>query len=386
MKKFILTLTLSFCVFSIQFGQIQTGAEQTKKYFPFLENKNIALVVNQTSTIGAIHLVDSLINSNFKIKKVFAPEHGFRGTADAGEHVKNHIDTKTGLPIISLYGNNKKPTKEQMAGIDLVIFDIQDVGVRFYTYISTMHYVMEICAEEHIPFLVLDRPNPNGNYIAGPVLQLKFQSFVGLHPIPIVHGLTVGELAKMINKEKWLKNEKSCDLTIIKCENYDHNSQYTIPIKPSPNLPNDLSISLYPSLCLFEPTEVSIGRGTYFPFQVAGTPQGEQVGNFTFTPKSIEGMSKHPKHENKLCYGIDFRENTSSRFNLEALILFYQNSKDKSKFFTSTSFFNQLVGNNELIEKIKKGDSYEKIEKSWNAQLKEYLILRSKYLLYPDFN
>ena len=385
MKNLTFSITL-FLISFFQFGQIKTGAEQTNKYFSLLKNKTIALVVNQTSTIQSTHLVDSLIASNFTIKKVFAPEHGFRGTADAGEHVKNHNDKKTGLPIISLYGQNKKPSTEQLKDIDYVIFDIQDVGVRFYTYISTMHYVMEACAEQNIPVLILDRPNPNGHYVEGPILKPNYSSFVGMHPIPIVHGLTVGELAQMINKEKWLKKEIQCDLTIIPCLNYTHNSNYKLPIKPSPNLPNDISIQLYPTLCLFEPTEVSIGRGTTFPFQVAGTPNGQKIDSFNFTPKSINGMSKHPKHENKICYGIDFREKTSSEFNLEPLILFYQNSADKTKFFTNPSFFNLLAGNGQLIEQIKNGDSYEKIKLSWEPQLKEYLILRSTYLLYPDFD
>lgn len=378
--------TLSFILSSIlSFAQILTGAQQTKRYFPLLKNKNVALVVNQTSTIGKTHLVDTLITSNISIKTVFAPEHGFRGKADAGEHVKNQTDQKTGLPIVSLYGNNKKPSVEELKAIDIIVFDIQDVGTRFYTYISTMHYVMEACAEAKIPFLVLDRPNPNGHYVAGPVLDLKFQSFVGMHPIPIVHGLTIGELAHMINKEGWLKNAISCDLTTITCQNYEHETPYQLPIKPSPNLPNDFSIQLYPSLCLFEATEVSIGRGTSFPFQIAGTPNGKEIGDFSFTPKSIEGMSKHPKHENITCYGIDFRKNRENEFSLKYLIQFYNESPDTSKFFTQPKFFNLLAGNNLLINQIKNGDSYEKIKSSWEPQLKEYLILRSQYLLYPDF-
>jgi uncharacterized protein YbbC (DUF1343 family) len=385
MKQLYLYIIL-ICISKFLLSQIQTGAEQTDKYFPLLKGKNIALVVNQTSTIHLTHIVDTIIASNYSIKKVFAPEHGFRGTADAGEHVKNHIDKKTGLPIISLYGNNKKPNAEQLKGIDLVIFDIQDVGVRFYTYISTMHLVMEACAEQGIPVLILDRPNPNGHYVAGPVLETKYRSFVGMHPIPIVHGLTVGELATMINSEKWLKDSVKCDLTVVKCQNYTHSTSYTLPIKPSPNLPNKTSITLYPSLCLLEPTEVSIGRGTTFPFQVAGTPFGQKVGDFSFTPKSIIGMSKNPKHENKLCFGIDFRKTTNTTFSLEALILFYQNSPNKDKFFTNPSFFNLLAGNAVLIEQIQKGTSSEKIKLSWEPQLKEYLILRSKYLLYLDFN
>ena len=368
------------------FSQIITGAEQTNQYFHLLKNKNIGLVVNQTSTINKTHLVDTLLSSKFSIKMVFAPEHGFRGTADAGEHIKNQTDKKTGLPIISLYGNNKKPSKMQLEGIDVLIFDIQDVGVRFYTYISTMHYIMEACAEQGIFVIILDRPNPNGHYVAGPVLKPKYKSFVGMYPIPLVHGLTIGELANMANTEKWLEEGITCNLKVIPCQNYTHETRYKLPIKPSPNLPNTISIMLYPSLCLFEPTEVSIGRGTSFPFQVAGTPNGRQTGSFSFIPKSIIGMSKHPKYENEECFGIDFRTQKTRNFTIEPLIEFYKSSTDPEGFFTNSSFFNLLVGNGKLIEQIRKGVTYEKIKLSWEPELKEYLLLRSKYLLYPDFN
>ncbi len=358
------------------------GAEQTGEYLPLLKGKKIALVVNQTSTIQQTHLVDSLVSLNIDIKHIFAPEHGFRGKADAGEHVKNGIDQKTNLPIISLYGKNKKPSPEQLQGVDMVVFDIQDVGVRFYTYISTMHYVMEACAEQNIPVLILDRPNPNGHYVAGPVLDLEFQSFVGMHPIPIVHGLTVGELAMMINGEQWLKNGVKCDVKVIKCQNYTHQTKYILPIKPSPNLPNDLSIQLYPSLCLFEPTKVSVGRGTQTPFQIIGCPQ-KNMGTFTFTPKSIIGMSKYPKHENKMCYGINFSDSTNlEKFSVQHLVEFYQKYDNKEAFFTSENFFSKLSGNKLLIRQIKEGKSYKEIEASWEEELKRYKLLRAKYLLY----
>lgn len=363
---------------------LSLGAERTDYYLPILKDKKIALVVNQTSMIGTTHLVDSLLNLGVEITQIFAPEHGFRGDADAGEHVKNGIDSKTNLPIISLYGKNKKPFPEQLKGIDMVVFDIQDVGARFYTYISTMHYVMEACAEEKIPFMVFDRPNPNGHYIAGPVLDPKFSSFVGMHPIPVVHGLTVGELAHMINEEGWLKNKVVCDLQVVKCENYSHKMPYSLPVKPSPNLPNDLSIQLYPSLCLFEGTNVSVGRGTYAPFQLIGVPF-QNGGDFQFTPKSIEGMSKYPPYENKVCYGIDFREQKNiPTFSIQYVIDFYNKAEDKKAFFSSPKFFNKLIGTDTVLKQIKEGWSEEKIVESWQPALKDYLLLRKQYLIYED--
>ncbi|EAY26574.1 exo-beta-N-acetylmuramidase NamZ family protein [Microscilla marina] len=366
-------------------NKVQVGAAQMNKYIPLLKGKKIALVVNQTSVVGNTHLVDSLLALNLPIQKVFAPEHGFRGKADAGEHVKNSKDTKTNLPIISLYGKNKKPSPQQLADIDWVVFDIQDVGARFYTYISTMHLVMEACAENNKKVLVLDRPNPNGHYVAGPMLNPRLKSFVGMHPIPIVHGLTVGELAKMINQEKWLKGRRSCKLTIIKVKNYTHQTRYSLPVKPSPNLPNNLSIALYPSLCLFEGTQISVGRGTYSPFQMIGYPE-KKFGKDTFTPKSIPGMSKYPKHKNKVCYGIDFRhkDNTGliKGFSLKYLIDYYRKFGNKAKFFNG--YFDTLVGNFSLQQKIKKGWTAEAIEKSWEKDLKKYKTLRRKYLLYAE--
>lgn len=364
---------------------VQVGAMHTNEYLHLIRGKKVALVVNQTSMINNTHLVDSLLALGIHIQKVFAPEHGFRGKADAGEHVKNSKDTKTNLPIVSLYGKNKKPTPRQLADIDWVIFDIQDVGARFYTYISTMHLVMEACAENSKKALILDRPNPNGHYVAGPMLDPRLKSFVGMHPIPIVHGLTVGELAQMINAEKWLKGGKTCDLTIIKVKNYTHDTAYSLPVKPSPNLPNDLSIRLYPSLCLFEGTQISVGRGTYSPFQMIGYPK-KKFGKNVFTPKSIAGMSKYPKHQNKACYGVDFRrqENEWSikGFSLRYLIEYYHKFGNKAKFFNG--YFDTLVGNFSLQQKIKKGWTVEAIKKSWEKDLKKYKKLRTKYLLYDE--
>ncbi len=363
-------------------SSIIVGAEQMESYLPMLKSKNIALVVNPTSTVKETHLVDTLLSHNITIKTIFAPEHGFRGNADAGETVKDGKDSKTSLPIISLYGKNKKPHPGQLKGIDLVIFDIQDVGVRFYTYISTMHYVMEACAENNIPLLILDRPNPNGHYTDGPVLKETYRSFVGMHPIPVVHGLTVGELALMINGEAWLKNEVRCELTVIPVKNWNHQTPYPLPVKPSPNLPNAVAINLYPSLCFFEPTQMSIGRGTYFPFQVIGSPKSE--GNFTFTPKSIDGMSKYPKHENEKCYGSDLRKaERTNCLNIDYLLSYYNNYPDKENFFTNAKFFNLLAGNATFQQQIKDGLSAEQIKQSWQKDLLSYRKTRSHYLLYP---
>ncbi len=360
------------------------GAAQFSSYLPLLKGKNIALIVNQTSMVGSSHLVDTLLLLDVAIKKIFAPEHGFRGMADAGEHVKNGIDSKTNIPIISLYGKHKKPNIEDLEDIDVVVFDIQDVGVRFYTYISTMHYVMEACAEQNKKFIVLDRPNPNGHYIAGPVLDVKFKSFVGMHPIPIVHGLTVGELAKMINGEQWLANNKVCNLSVIKMKGYTHNTAYTLPIKPSPNLPNKRAIDLYPSLCLLEPTIMSIGRGTTFPFQVVGNPDST-YGTFKFKPISIKGASKYPKHKNLTCFGKDLRTNPESTNFTISWLLKYYHKNPSSAFFTSPSFFDKLAGSSSLRIQILEGASQAKIEASWQIGLKKYEIMRTQYLLYQDF-
>lgn len=356
------------------------GAARLDMYLPLLNNKNIALVVNQTSTIENQHLVDVLLAKQQKIKKIFAPEHGFRGMADAGEKINHTTDAKTGLPLLSLYGKDKKPTALQLADIDVVIFDIQDVGARFYTYISTMHYVMEACAENNKLFIVLDRPNPNGHYVDGCVLETAFQSFVGMHPIPIVHGLTVGELAQMINGEKWLAGGKTCRLEVVKCLNYTHQTSYSLPIRPSPNLPNDLSISLYPSLCLFEGTNISVGRGTDFPFQVAGHPNFTDK-SFSFTPTSKAGASK-PLYENVLCYGTDFRKGRDwkNEFSLQPLLQYYAAAQDKNAFFND--FFTKLAGTKLLQQQIEQGLSETEIRKTWQPQLENYKVLRKKYLIY----
>ena len=372
---------LIFCGVEAQ-QKITIGAEQLELYLNLLKNKSIALMVNPSSLVGKSHLVDTLIASGINIKKIFSPEHGFRGTADAGEKISNETDIKTGLPVISLYGDNRKPTEAQLKDIDVIVFDIQDVGVRFFTYISSMHYLMQACANYGKKIIVLDRPNPNGYYVDGPVLEMSYKSFVGMHPIPIVHALTVGELAQMINGEKWLDSNKVCDLTVIPLKNYDHKMNYTLPVKPSPNLPNDLAIQFYPSLCLFEGTIISVGRGTDSPFQIIGAPKKE-YGKFEFTPKSTSGAKK-PLYENQLCYGIDVRKYSSKKgFYLNFLIELYQKSPEKDKFFNS--FFNKLAGNKTLQEQLKQGLKEEEIRKSWQADLTKYKSIRKKYLLYGDY-
>lgn len=360
---------------------LKTGAQQTEKYLPLLRGKRIALAVNQTSVIGKTHLVDSLLAHKLNIVKIFAPEHGFRGEADAGAHIKNETDQKTGLPLVSLYGKNKKPTPAQLADIDVILFDIQDVGVRFYTYIGTLHYVMEAAAENNKQVLVLDRPNPNGDYVDGPVLEMEHTSFVGMHPVPLVHGLTVGEFATMINGEKWLAGGQKCSLEIIPLKNYDHKTPYSLPIRPSPNLPNDQAIRLYPSLGLFEGTNVSVGRGTEKPFQQIGSPFYE-VKSYSFTPRSVPGATS-PPHLNTTCYGIDLSQKPAQNFSLRYLITFYQHSTQQEKFFNS--FFTKLAGTTELRKQIEAGTPEEKIRATWQPAIKTYLAIRKKYLLYPDF-
>ncbi|PWK24451.1 uncharacterized protein YbbC (DUF1343 family) [Arcicella aurantiaca] len=361
---------------------LKTGAEQTNLYVANLKGKTVALVVNHTSTIGKTHLADSLISLGVKIKTIFAPEHGFRGTADAGEHVKNGIDKKTGLPIVSLYGSNKKPSAAQLDGIDVIIFDIQDVGARFYTYTSTMHYVMEACAEQSKELLILDRPNPNGHYVDGEVLNKKFASFVGLNTIPVVHGCTVGELAQMINGEGWLGGNKKCNLKVIKCLNYKHSTPYSPPIAPSPNLPNLQSMLLYPSICFFEGTVVSVGRGTDKQFQVIGSPNPKN-GNFTFTPEDKPGAN-NPPQEGKLCYGLDLSKINaqSTEINLKYLVDFYNKSEDKAKFFSNISSFDRLAGSDSLRKQIIAGVSEQQIRTSWKNDLDKYKAIRKKYLIY----
>jgi uncharacterized protein YbbC (DUF1343 family) len=359
------------------------GAERPELFLEMLQGKKIGIVANQTSILtqsGNKHVVDYLLEKGVQLKVVFVPEHGFRGQADAGEKVINTIDSKTGLPIISLYGNNKKPKAEQIKDLDILIFDLQDVGVRFYTYISTMHYLMEAAAENGKKVIIFDRPNPNGNYIAGPVLKKGFESFVGMHPIPVVHGLTVGELAQMINGEKWLKGGLRADLEVIPVANWDHQTGYNLPVKPSPNLPNDLSIKLYPSTCFFEGTIVSLGRGTYFPFQVYGYPDPE-FGNFIFTPVSIDGMSKTPPLQDQKCYGVDLRgESLTHKFTLKYLLDAYQKSGKGQAFFNN--FFNTLAGTDQLKKMIIEGRTESEIAASWVDDLEKYESLRARYLIY----
>ncbi len=371
----------------VEIQEVIVGASRFEAYLGLLEGKSVAMVVNQTSVVDGEHLVDLLLSKGIQVKKIFAPEHGFRGDADAGATIKNGHDSKTGLPIISLYGKNKKPSSSHLMGIDVVLFDIQDVGARFYTYISSMHYVMEACAENRKAFIVLDRPNPNGHYVDGPILKKSQKSFVGMHKVPIVHGMTVGEYAQMVNGERWLKNRVECDLTIITCKNYDHTTFYDLPIKPSPNLPNIRSIYLYPSLCLFEGTVVSVGRGTPTPFQIYGHPNYKE-GTFKFRPKPTSGASK-PKHNGKKCTGFSFLEEdiTTLRekreLNLDYLIDFYENMPNKNKFFTS--FFKKLAGTTQLEQQIKAGLSAKEIRATWEEGLMEFKMMRDQYLLYKDF-
>lgn len=362
------------------------GASRMDLYLPSLKGKNVAVVANQTSIFSNTHLVDTLLSRSIHLKKIFTPEHGFRGTADEGAHINNSIDEKTQLPIISLYGKNKKPTAEQLNNIDIIIFDLQDVGTRFYTYISTMTYVMEAAAENNIPIVILDRPNPNGFYIDGPVLEKENASFVGLHQVPVVYGLTIGEYAMMVNGEYWLKDSLQCNLTIIPLGNYNRNNIYELPVKPSPNLPNWESVYLYPSLCFFEGTIVSVGRGTEMPFQVYGHPQIES--EYSFTPRQAEGRNK-PLYCDTECYGKQLQKyataynKNQNELNLRWIIEAYNQLKDKGNFFNN--FFVKLSGTKELQRQIEDGLSEEEIRDSWKEELDKYKEIRAKYLLYKDF-
>ncbi|MDL2265018.1 DUF1343 domain-containing protein [Parabacteroides sp. OttesenSCG-928-G21] len=367
---------------------LKLGAERLEQVCELLEGKRVGLVVNQTSVLedGNVHLLDALIDKRINVVKVFAPEHGFRGTADAGEYVSDSKDQKTGIPIISIYGRNRKPTSQQMANLDVVVFDIQDVGARFYTYISTMHYVMEACAENNKECIVLDRPNPN-DFVDGPMMKEGFESFVGMHHIPLLHGLTVGELALMINGEKWLKsNPDTCKLQVVTMENWKHGDSYWLPVKPSPNLPSVQSIRLYPSLCLFEATNISVGRGTYFPFEVLGFPD-PKYGTFTFTPVSLPGFDTNPLQKDKTCYGVDLRELPfAGGFTLRFFLEFYEKAgKDQAFFFSRPDWFDTLTGSKEMRLQIIKGMSEEEIRATWQADLSAYKEMRKKYLLYPDY-
>ena len=368
-------------------GTILPGAYITGKYLPVLKAKRIGIVANNTSLINKTHLVDSLISLRINVIKIFGPEHGFRGDQPDGKEIRNGKDPKTGIEIVSLYGNHKKPTQADLDNIDILIFDIQDVGARFYTYISTLTYVMEACAENNIPLIVLDRPNPNGYYIDGPVLKPEYTSFVGMHPVPVVYGMTIGEYATMVNGEKWLKDGKQCKLTIIKCDNYTHNSRYKLPVRPSPNLQDMKAIYLYPSLCLFEGTVVSIGRGTDSPFKVFGHPQLSSE-NFSFTPKPIKGVSDDPPLKGQRCYGQNLEKEAElikadGHIELKWLIEAYKNLNSKTKFFTN--YFDKLAGASKLREQIIAGKTESEIRRSWQPNLDAFKKIRKKYLLYPDF-
>ena len=378
-----------------KYEYVGTGANQSYQYLPMLAGKRIGVVTNHTGIIQKIvhekdstitvqneHLVDFLLGKKINITKVFAPEHGFRGTADAGEVIKDGVDPKTKLPIISLYGKNKKPTAEQLKGIEVMLFDLQDVGVRFYTYISTLHYVMEACAENYIPLVILDRPNPNGHYIDGPVLESSYKSFIGMHPVPVVYGMTIAEYAQMINGEKWLKNGIQCTLKIVPLKSYDRKAIYPLPVAPSPNLPNMTAVNLYPSLCFFEGTNISMGRGTQWQFQIYGSPYLEKTA-FTFTPKPNAG-DKNPKYNGRVCYGEDLSHTpTLSTLNLSWLIKAYeQTSAVKVNFFSSS--FDKLAGNKTLKEQLLQHKSEKEIKASWQDALEKFKKTRKKYLLYPS--
>ncbi len=361
-------------------NNIVPGAAQFDNYLQKLVGENVGILAHQASRVGKTHLVDSLLALNIHIKKVFAPEHGFRGDADAGETVADEKDIQTGLPILSLYGNNKKPSPESLEGISVMLFDLQDVGVRFYTYLSTLHYMMEACAEKGISLIILDRPNPNAHYTDGPVLEEDCKSFVGMHPVPIVPGMTIGEYAQMINGERWLNAEIQCDLKVVPLKNYTHQTPYEIPLRPSPNLPNAHSIALYPSLCLLEPTAISVGRGTEMQFQILGHPKLPKT-IFTFTPQPNYG-AKNPKLKGQLCYGLDLRNfDRPKRIELQWLIQSYRNFPDKENFFKKGFF--RIAGNKKLQKQLEQGMSENQIRKTWESDLKEFKKIRKKYLIYP---
>jgi len=388
-KKQLLFFLLVFFYWITLPAQIITGAEQTERYFPVLQHKKVAVCFNPTSVIGATHLVDTLKNAHINVVKIFAPEHGFRGEAEAGAVIHSSIDVKTGIPIVSLYGKNKKPTPEQLKDVDIVVFDMQDVGCRFFTYISTLHYIMEVAAAQQVPVLVLDRPNPNGYFVDGPVLEEKYKSFVGMHPVPVVHGMTIGEYAQMINGEKWLENDLTCDLHIIECKNYTHQNRYSLPIKPSPNLATDEAIYLYPSLCLFEGTDISLGRGTNKPFQIFGHPN-LTMGDYYFTPEPIKGISENPPQKGKKCRGVDLTNEAkmhlhgNNSFNITYLITAYNHFPKEMKFFTSPDFFDKLAGNSTLRWQIINGRTEEEIRTSWQPALEKFKKTRRQYLIYPE--
>lgn len=363
---------------------LRTGAEQFERYLPLLKGKRVGVVVNQTARVGQAFLVDTLLAKGVGVKVIFGPEHGFRGEAADGATIKDGKDARSGLPALSLYGATKKPTPEMLRDIDVLVFDIQDVGARFYTFISTMHYVMEAAAEQNKEVIILDRPNPNGWYVDGPVLEPAFKTFVGMHPIPVVHGLTVGELAGMINGEKWLADGKQCKLTVIPVAGYTHSTRYDLPERPSPNLPTPHSVALYPALCLFEGTDVSVGRGTATPFEVIGAPTQPSTRPFKFTPTPNPGSTSPPQN-GKLCYGQDLRQVGDIGFTLKYLLDYYQQSTNKEKFFLSDRGFDRLMGNATVRQQIMAGKSEAEIRQGWEPALGQYKAMRKKYLLYPDF-
>jgi uncharacterized protein YbbC (DUF1343 family) len=370
-----------------QDSQIKTGAERTEVYIPKLSGRKVGIIANHTSLICNTPTVDSLLSLGINIIKIFSPEHGYEGKSDAGESFSNSVLSKHNVEIISLYGNKTKPAPEDLTGVDILVFDIQDVGARFYTYISTLHYIMEACAENSVPLLILDRPNPNGHYVDGPVLDLKYKSFAGMHPVPVVHGMTIAEYAKMINGEKWLNDSISCQLDFVTCENYEHSNYYMLPVNPSPNLPNMKAVYLYPSLCLFEGTIMNEGRGTDFPFQVYGHPDF-QNSDFYYIPRSNPG-AKNPRYKNMKCYGIDLRDKkieelqSEKKINLSHIIYAYSTLRKGEEFFNS--YFNTLAGNNILKRQIIEGLTEKQIRSSWKNSLEDFKTIRKKYLLYPDF-
>lgn len=384
--KILFIFLFSTLAVNAQDNKVEVGAESTSKYFPILKNKRVAVMANQTSMVGDEHLVDMLIRNKIKVVGIFSPEHGFRGTADAGEHVSSSIDEKTGIPIWSLYGSgSSKPSPENMAQFDVLLFDLQDVGLRFYTYYASMARLMDACAEQNKKMIVLDRPNPNGFYVDGPILDMQYKSGVGWLPIPVVHGMTLGELALMINGEKWLPESRVCDITVVSCKNYTHQTLYQLPIAPSPNLPNMKSIYLYPSTCLFEATPVSLGRGTEFPFQVYGHPNMKGY-SFAFTPKSILG-AKNPPQLNRLCHGVDLRnmpdeEILEKGIDLSYIIDAYNNLNLDDHFFRS--FFEKLIGVPYVRKMIMEGKSANEIKSVWKDDVEKFKVQRKPYLLYPE--
>ena len=366
---------------------LRTGAECMERYLPLLEGKRVAVCGNQTSVVAKTHLVDTLLSRKVNVVKLFCPEHGFRGQAEAGATIASGKDPLTGLPVVSLYGKNKKPTGEQLQGVDVVLFDLQDVGCRFYTYISTLHYVMEAAAENGVKVIVLDRPNPNGFYVDGPVLEPQYKSFVGMHPVPIVYGMTIGEYARMINGEKWLANGVQCDLTVIRIEGYTHETRYALPVAPSPNLQTAEAVFLYLSLCLFEGTNVSVGRGTDQPFEMYGAP-GMLSGGYRFTPRAIPGVSENPPFKGQECRGYLLHDiaaenlNNPGRLNLSYLLTAYRDCADKASFFLKNNFFDKLAGTDQLRKQLLVGANEEEIRASWEPDLEKFRHIREQYLLY----